>query len=59
MWSLNRSFKSTPLPLIQIATLPGFMMHPPKNLALTPPSSMFSHHSVLSIFKSKIRTDGR
>jgi hypothetical protein len=45
------------LPLIQVATLPRLMMRTPERLTLTLPRSMLVRHLVLSICKSRARTD--
>jgi hypothetical protein len=45
------------MPLIQVATLPRLMMRTPERLTLTLPRSMLVHHFVLSICKSRERTD--
>jgi len=45
------------LPLIQVATLPRLMMRAPERLTLTLPCSMLVRHLVLSICKSRARTD--
>jgi hypothetical protein len=44
-------------PLIQVATLPRLMMRTPERLTLTLPRSMSARHFVLSICKSRERTD--
>src|SRR5690348_16735449 len=45
------------LPLIQVATLPRLMMRTPERLTLTLSCSMPVCHLVLSICKSRARTD--
>ena len=45
------------MPLIQVATLPRLMMRTPERLTLTLPRSMSVRHFVLSICKSRERTD--
>jgi hypothetical protein len=45
------------LPLIQVATLPRFVVRSPERLTLPLPRSLLLRHLVLSIFKSMARTD--
>jgi hypothetical protein len=45
------------LPLIQVATLPRLVVRSPERLTLPLPRSLLIRHLVLSIFKSKARTD--
>jgi hypothetical protein len=41
------------LPLIQVATLPRFMMRSPERFVLAPPGSMFAFHSALLNLKHR------
>jgi hypothetical protein len=45
------------LPLIQVATLPRFVVRSPELLTLPLPRSLLLRHLVLSICKSMARTD--
>jgi hypothetical protein len=51
------TLRLTILPLIQVAAVPRLMVRPPEPLVLSPPRSILARHTVLSIFKSKARTD--